>query len=100
MKPVSKEALLEFCREHKHEFKQIYGVNSIGVFGSIVRDELLDSSDIDIAIEMEPDKKNLRNFMAFEKRLEMEFGRKIDLGIESSLKEFVRRRIAKDIIYV
>lgn len=54
---VSKERLLEFCREHKQEFEQSYGVKSIGVFGSIVRDELQENSDIDIAIEMDSGKK-------------------------------------------
>lgn len=97
---ISKEQILGFFKEHKQEFEQHYGVKSIGLFGSIVRDELREDSDIDIAIEMDLAKKNLRNFMAFQKLLEEEFGRRIDLGIESSLKDFVRRRIAKEIIYV
>jgi len=97
---VSKELILSFFKEHKQEFEQNYGVKTIGVFGSIVRDELREDSDIDIAIEMVPAKKNLRNFIAFQQLLEKEFGRRIDLGIESSLKDFVKRRIDKEIIYV
>jgi len=97
---LSKDQILAYCREHKQEFAQIYGVRSMGLFGSIVRDELHESSDIDIVIEMFPDKKNLTNFFALQQCLEHEFGKKVDLGIESSLKEFIRRRIAKEIIYV
>ncbi len=97
---TNREQLLAYIREHKQEFAVSYGVISIGLFGSAVRNEMHETSDIDVAIEMDLSKKNLRNFMAFQKRLEEEFGRRIDLGIESSLKDFVRKRIEKEIIYV
>jgi len=95
-----RQQVLAYLRKHKDEFASTYGVISIGLFGSVVRDEQSIDSDIDIAIEMDAQKKNMRNFMAFKRHLEEQFGRGIDLGIESSLKDFVRRRIAKEILYV
>ena len=56
--------------------------------------------DVDIAIEMDPEKKNIHNFLAFKRRLEKELGRKVDLGIEGAMKPEARKFIEKEIIYV
>lgn len=40
-----------------------YGVKSLGIFGSFVRNEAKESSDIDFLIEFYPEKKNFDNFM-------------------------------------
>ena len=53
-----------------------------------------------MAIEMEPEKKNIHNFLAFKRHLEKELGRKVDLGIESALKPVARKFIEKEIVYV
>jgi len=100
MTHLAKKQLVGYFKEHKQEFADSYGIVSVGIFGSAIRDELKESSDIDIAIEMIPGKKNLRNFFAFKRFLEQQFGRKVDLGIESALKPAVRNSIQKDIVYV
>jgi len=100
MTSLAKEQLIGYFKEHKQEFADSYGVISVGIFGSAVRDELCESSDIDIAIEMMPGKKNLRNFLGFKRLLEKQFGRSVDLGIESALKPVVRNSIQKEIVYV
>jgi len=51
---LSKEQIVEFLRAHKQEFYDQYGIEKIGLFGSIVRGEMREGSDIDIAIEMVP----------------------------------------------
>ena len=96
----TKEDICLYLKSHKDEFLEKYGVYRIGLFGSIVRNEQTEASDIDIAIEIEPDKKNLRNFLAFKRYLENEFGRPVDLGVESTLKPLVREMIKNEIIYV
>jgi uncharacterized protein len=96
----TKKQIAEFIKNHKEEFFFQYGITKIGLFGSIGRDELTIGSDIDIAIEMEPEKKNLYNFLAFKRYLEKELGRPVDLGIESALKPLVREMIKDEIMYV
>jgi len=91
---------MDFIRVHKVEFLEKYGVQKIGIFGSVVRGEQTDSSDIDIAIEMAPDRKNLHNFLEFRRFLEKYFGTRIDLGIESTLKPAIKNTIKNEIIYV
>jgi len=97
---LAKEQLVGYFIEHKQEFADSYGVIRVGIFGSAARDELQEASDIDIAIEMIPEKKNLRNFLGFKRLLEQQFGRTVDLGIESTLKPVVRASIRKEIVYV
>ena len=69
------------------------------LFGSIVRDQLRPESDIDIVVEIEPEKKKLHNFLALRGYLENQLGRPVDLGIESTLKPVIRTSVEEDIIY-
>lgn len=99
--PMQNEGqILAFFKAHKQDFHEKYGVYKIGIFGSFARHEQTEESDIDIAIEMVPEKKNLHNFLAFKRHLENEFGRKVDLGIASALKPEARKFVEKEIIYV
>lgn len=49
-----KEAL-KLLQEHKQEFEGRYRITKIGIFGSVARDEAVDSSDVDVVVEMAPD---------------------------------------------
>lgn len=100
MGTVTREQITDFIKSHKAEFLEKYGVYKIGLFGSIARGEQTESSDIDIAIEMEQARKNLHNFLSFKRYLENEFGANVDLGIESTLKPTVKEKIKREIIYV
>jgi predicted nucleotidyltransferase len=100
MGTVSREQITDFLKSHKTEFLEKFGVCKIGLFGSIARGEQTEFSDIDIAIEMDPGKKNLHNFLEFKRFLEKEFGKPVDLGIESTLKSAVKDEVKEEIIYV
>lgn len=95
-----REEIITFIRSNKALFNDKYGVSKVGLFGSIARNADTETSDIDIVIEMEPSKKNIHNFLSFKRLLENEFGRPVDLGIESTLKSVVRETIKEEIIYV
>jgi len=97
---LTEEQIIAYIKAHKDDFRATYGIRSIALFGSFARNEQTDESDIDIAIEMDPEKKNLHNFLAFKRLLEKELARKVDLGIESALKPEARKIIEKEIIYV
>jgi uncharacterized protein len=97
---MNRDEILSFLRTHKDEITQRYGVIRLGLFGSFAREEASETSDIDIAIELVPAKKTFSNFFAFKRYLEKEFGRKVDLGIESALKPLAREMIGKEIIHV
>ncbi len=92
--------IITFLQAHKTELAQRFGVVSIGLFGSYARGEAREDSDIDIAIELASDRKSLSNFLSVRRYLEEQFGKSVDLGIESTLKPLVRELVAREIIHV
>jgi predicted nucleotidyltransferase len=96
----NKNDIIMFLQSHKDEMAQRFGVVSVGLFGSYARGEACEDSDIDIAIELSPEKKSLSNFFGVRRYLEQQFGRTVDLGIESALKPFAREVVAREIIHV
>src|SRR3974390_329499 len=101
MKTVTtRNDIITFLHAHKGEMAERFGVVSLGLFGSYARGEASDDSDIDIAIELTPNRKTLSNFLGIRRYLEQQLGKPVDLGIESTLKPLARETIAKDIIHV
>ena len=97
---MKRESVIEILRDHKKVLQQKYGVIKIGVFGSYARNQQRADSDIDIAIEIIKEKKNLHNFLNIKRELERILGKKVDLGIESTLKPIIKEYVSKEIIYV
>ncbi len=97
---LTKKDILNYLDIHRVDLRDRFGVVKIGLFGSFSRDEQRIDSDIDLAIELEKDKKNIRIFFGLKRELEKAFGRKVDLGIESSLKPIAKKFIQDEIIYV
>ena len=60
---TTKETILSTIQTHKPELFKL-GIRDIGLFGSYVRGEQADKSDIDILIDFEPDRENYDNYMA------------------------------------
>lgn len=96
---MTKSEILDYLISHKTELREKFGVVKIGLFGSFARDEQREDSDIDLAIEIEKDKKSLKNFFGLKRELETQFGKRIDLGIETALKPIVKAQVEKEIIY-
>ena len=90
-------------RENMEEIRK-FGVRKIGIFGSAVRDELREDSDIDIVVEFERGKGTFENFGGLVEFLERLFGREVDIltpgGIESIRIRTVRERIRGEVEYV
>ncbi|WP_081972736.1 nucleotidyltransferase family protein [Leptolyngbya sp. KIOST-1] len=75
------------------------GVKSLGLFGSVARNEAGADSDVDILVEFS---KPLGFFQVFDIQYFLEdlLQRSIDLGTADSLKEHLRAPVLKDVIRV
>ena len=96
---MNKNEILNFLSSHKEEMQKKFGLVKIGLFGSYVRDNFSDKSDIDLAVEIKSQNK-FRSFFALKNYLEENFQKKVDLGIESTIKQRALKQIEKEIIYV
>ena len=99
MEITSITELVEYLRKQKSLLHDRFGVTRMGVFGSFVHETQTVSSDVDMVVEFESDKKNIHNFLQLKRFLEKELSRKVDLGFEHSLKPTVRENVKDKIIY-
>ena len=89
--------ILQGCRV---ELKERFGVVKIGLFGSAVRGTATESSDIDIAVELDEEHKTMKNFLDLKRCLESHLHREVDLGIESALKPLAKKIVEEEIVYI
>ncbi len=78
---------------------QRYGVKRIGLFGSCVRGEMREDSDIDILVEIEKD-ISLLDFIGIKLEIEETLGRNVDLVEYCTIKPLLRERILKEQVVV
>ncbi len=75
----------------------LLGVRCIGLFGSFVRSEQTDSSDIDLLVEFLPEKHSFDNFMDAAFLLEDLLGRKVEIVTPEALSPHIGPHILKEV---
>ncbi|MDD8018318.1 MAG: nucleotidyltransferase family protein [Bacteroidota bacterium] len=86
-------------KQHKKELESIFFIKEIGLFGSFVRNEQNERSDVDILVEFNKP-VGMFHFLGLEKRLAEILGCRIDLVTKKSLKPFIGRQILSEVIYL
>lgn len=83
---ISEQNLKKFC-EKNH-------ISKLSVFGSILRNDFRDDSDVDVLVEFEPDHVPGYRFIGIEKKLSALFGgRTVDLVTPKFLNHRIRQQI-------
>jgi len=95
---MTKTYILDFLREHKKELYDRFGIKKIALFGSYAKDEAMEDSDIDLVI-VEIEKKDYFNRVQAKYFLEENFKKSVDIGYLGSMRNFLRRRVEKEMIY-
>jgi predicted nucleotidyltransferase len=90
------QEILKIIEENRETIRG-FGVRSLGLFGSAVRGEATDTSDLDFVVEFE--KKTFDGYMGLKKFLEESFGCKVDLVLKDAIKPRLREPILKETIY-
>ena len=96
MPPPSLETIRAILLEKRDELHRDYGVVEIGVFGSCVRADATDSSDIDILVEFSRP-VGFFKFLELEELLSEWLGAKVDLVTKAALKPHIGRRILREV---
>ncbi len=77
-----------------------YGVRYLGVFGSYVRGEQSEQSDLDLLVEFDDRPLSLFGFVRLENELSDALGVKVDLVERRALKPHIGRHILAEVIAV
>lgn len=92
----SLDEILATLRAHELELRD-QGVRHLAVFGSVARGDAEASSDVDLAVEIDPAARmDLFRLVALERRLADLLGRPVDLLPEPVEKPRLRANIEKD----
>lgn len=93
------EEIKEILSFHKSNIQKKYKVNELGIFGSYVRGEQNEESDVDVIIDYE-EAPSLLQLIDLENYLSDQLGMKVDVVTKSGLKPRIKKRILADVIYV
>jgi len=97
---TTKENIIAILKSYKPELSK-FGVRNVGLFGSYLRNEQSDKSDIDLLIDFEPEKENFDNYMAVYDMFENIFeNEKIEVVTKNGLSQYIGLKILKDVLYV
>ena len=92
--------IISILKKNKKELNERYRVKKIGIFGSYIRNEVREESDLDILIEFEQDADiGLLKFVEIENYLSDLLGIKVDLVEKSALKPLIGKQILKEVVY-
>ena len=96
---VGLDRFLSLLRQHLPELADRFRVRSLGIFGSHVRREEHEGSDLDILVTFE-EVPGLLGFLALENYLGDLLGIKVDLVMRDALKPRIGERILREVVPV
>lgn len=96
MTTMNEQEIFRILKKHRNQLSE-YGVKSIAVFGSVVRDEARSTSDVDILIDFDA-KKGLFAFLQLKQYLEEILQRKVDLTTRKALHPELRDNILEEAV--
>jgi uncharacterized protein len=96
---VNRNTAVDILSRHRDEMRQRFGVKSLALFGSVVRDEAGSTSDIDVLVEFH-ETPGLSEYMALKFWLEEVLGRRVDLVMKGALKPWARPIVEAEAVRV
>jgi predicted nucleotidyltransferase len=95
---VQLEEIRRALKQLKPELAQKFHVHTIGLFGSVVRDDFSPFSDIDIIVDF--DQPIGIEFVDLANYMEQQLQKKVDLVSRNGVKDKYFKAIEQEIIYV
>ena len=94
-----KEDILRILKESKKNYKE-YGIKNIGLFGSSLRGDSKEGSDIDVLLDLDNNTSlTLFSLLKMEQELSIALDEKVELVIKSSLKPYIGKQILSEVVY-
>jgi predicted nucleotidyltransferase len=97
---TERDDVLLILKQEVRSVQDRFGVKRMGLFGSIVRDEAGDQSDIDILVELDPEKISYRKYLDLEFFLQSLFPRKVEIITLDGVSPYIFPYISREVIWV
>ncbi len=94
------EEMTDRLRQTLPNLRQRYGVRHLWLFGSYVRAEQTENSDLDLLVTFDNPHLSLIQFIQLEQELSTLLGVKVDLVEREALKPTIGRRILQEVVAV
>lgn len=96
---LTKNQILSILKQYKNEHFKDYGIKKMGIFGSVSRNEIKETSDVDVVVELE--KPNLFILSIIRLELEEQLHNHVDIvRLRDKMNLFLKEQIKKEAIYV
>ena len=93
------EEILQKLREYKAAKAEVYGIETLGLFGSCARGEQLPDSDIDVCLKLK--KASFFDRMSIKEELEKIFNCKVDvISLGAMMRPLFRKNLERDAVFV
>ena len=96
---MNRDEVLKVLKTHKATLAQRFGVTDLALFGSIVRDQATDDSDVDILVKFDSPATSKRYF-GVQFYIEDLLGRPVDLVTDKALRAEMRPFIEREMVNV
>ena len=97
----SLEAVKAKLEELKPTLQAEYHITELGIFGSYVRGEQTEESDVDILVAFDPSFDfGLFTYCHIQNYISDTLNKKIDLVMKTSLKPYIGKSILQEVIYL
>ncbi|MBD1860108.1 MULTISPECIES: nucleotidyltransferase family protein [Trichocoleus] len=93
------EEIRQWLVQHKAVLQERYKVSELGIFGSYVRQEQTETSDVDLLVEFS-EIPSLLKFVNLENYLSDNLGVRVDLVHKAGLKPRIGERILREVVYL
>jgi hypothetical protein len=95
---MTRDEAISLLQAHEADIRAL-GVKSLGLFGSVARDEATAESDVDVLVEFQGP-ATLDAYMDLKDLLERVLCRRVDLVTRGALKPLVRPQVERDLVHV
>lgn len=95
------DILKENIKKIKLEIEEEYQIDELGLFGSYVRGEETENSDIDLLVTFKPEARfGLVKYGKLQNLFSDRLGKKVDLVMKKGLKPHIGKHILSEVIYL
>ncbi len=95
----TKNEILKILKRLKEKIKRKYKLKEIGVFGSYIKEEQKETSDIDILVDFK-EGADLFDLIGLALFLEGKLNKKIDIVPKKALRKEIRETVLKEVAYL